>query len=78
LCKFATGSFLISYTSGAWVKPANYSGCQKKRSDCGTLFCYNTYAAILFSEDYYDNWYNGVLWEIQREQSRPAIDSRNL
>jgi hypothetical protein len=26
----------------------------KKRSDCGTFFCYNTYAAILFSEHYYD------------------------
>jgi hypothetical protein len=21
------------------------------------FFCYNTYAAILFSEHYYDNWY---------------------
>jgi len=30
----------------------------KKRSDCVTFFCYNTYAAILFSEHYYDKQYN--------------------
>jgi hypothetical protein len=29
----------------------------KKRSDCVTFFCYNTYAAILFSEYYYDKRY---------------------
>ena len=25
------------------------------------FFCYNTYAAILYSENYYENWYNCLL-----------------
>jgi len=29
----------------------------KKRSDCGAIFCDNTYAAILLSEYFYDKRY---------------------
>jgi hypothetical protein len=34
-----------------------YSGCQKNVPIVERFFCYNTYAAILYSEHYYDNWY---------------------
>jgi hypothetical protein len=35
-----------------------YRGCQKNVPIAERFFCYNTYAAILYSEHYYDNWYN--------------------
>jgi hypothetical protein len=38
-----------------------YSGCQKNVPIVERFFCYNTYATIIFSEHYYDNWYNSIL-----------------
>jgi hypothetical protein len=34
-----------------------YSNCQKNVPIAEHFFCYNTYAAILYPEHYYDNWY---------------------
>jgi hypothetical protein len=35
----------------------SYSACQKNIPIADGFFCYNIYAAILFSEHYYDNRY---------------------
>jgi hypothetical protein len=34
-----------------------YSGCQKNVPITERFFCYNTYAVILFSKNYYDKRY---------------------
>jgi hypothetical protein len=48
----------------------------KKRSGCGTFFCDNTYAAILFSEHYYDNRYN--VWVRLKDIALLAPDKKGI
>jgi hypothetical protein len=45
----------------------------KKRYDCGTFVCHSTYAAILFSEYYYDKRYKQQSYKI----IRPKIAARD-
>jgi hypothetical protein len=42
------------------VRVAVLKGLPKKPSDCGTLFCDNTYAVILFTQYSHDERYNSL------------------
>jgi hypothetical protein len=55
---------LFSYDS---VRCWRSIGVVKKTSDCRTLFCCNTYAAMLFAEHYYDKRYNLITTSCSRK-----------
>jgi hypothetical protein len=56
-----------------------YSGCQKNVPIAERLFGYNTYAAILFSEHYYDKRYKRLVMDLTDKNGKiknPGLGKR--
>jgi hypothetical protein len=58
----------VDRRTGGWANFI-YSGCQKNVPIAERFFCHNTYAAILFSENYYDNWYKSYRANLADDES---------